>query len=65
MVFPEGWSSQLLLALTHSPELLFSSHPWFVRPTIGGKYCLGERKRYRSCNTDVSTVRIAERSSGG
>ncbi|RMC00879.1 hypothetical protein DUI87_22564 [Hirundo rustica rustica] len=21
-------------------------------PTIGGKYCLGERKRYRSCNTD-------------
>ncbi|NWT05708.1 ATS10 metalloproteinase, partial [Mionectes macconnelli] len=24
------------------------------RPTIGGKYCLGERKRYRSCNTDVS-----------
>lgn len=27
MVFPQGWSSQLLLALTHSPELLFSSHP--------------------------------------
>lgn len=24
------------------------------RPTIGGKYCLGERKRYRSCNIDVS-----------
>ncbi len=24
------------------------------RPTGGGKYCLGERKRYRSCNTDVS-----------
>ncbi|XP_078524447.1 A disintegrin and metalloproteinase with thrombospondin motifs 10 [Lissotriton helveticus] len=22
------------------------------RPTIGGKYCLGERKHYRSCNTD-------------
>ncbi|XP_018110713.1 A disintegrin and metalloproteinase with thrombospondin motifs 10 isoform X1 [Xenopus laevis] len=22
------------------------------RPTIGGKYCLGERKRYRSCNID-------------
>ncbi|XP_067329478.1 A disintegrin and metalloproteinase with thrombospondin motifs 10 isoform X2 [Anolis sagrei] len=22
------------------------------RPTIGGRYCLGERKRYRSCNTD-------------
>ncbi|KAM9384737.1 A disintegrin and metalloproteinase with thrombospondin motifs 10 [Pholidichthys leucotaenia] len=22
------------------------------RPTIGGKYCLGERKRFRSCNTD-------------
>lgn len=26
------------------------------RPTGGGKYCLGERKRYRSCNTDVSFV---------
>lgn len=24
------------------------------RPTIGGKYCLGERRRHRSCNTDVS-----------
>lgn len=24
------------------------------RPSGGGKYCLGERKRYRSCNTDVS-----------
>ncbi|KAK2498855.1 hypothetical protein MC885_009538, partial [Smutsia gigantea] len=22
------------------------------RPTIGGKYCLGERRRHRSCNTD-------------
>lgn len=22
------------------------------RPTIGGKYCLGERKRHRSCNID-------------
>ncbi|XP_013921399.1 PREDICTED: A disintegrin and metalloproteinase with thrombospondin motifs 10-like [Thamnophis sirtalis] len=22
------------------------------RPTIGGRYCLGERKRYRSCNID-------------
>uniref|UniRef100_A0A4W6CTV2 ADAM metallopeptidase with thrombospondin type 1 motif, 10 n=1 Tax=Lates calcarifer TaxID=8187 RepID=A0A4W6CTV2_LATCA len=22
------------------------------RPTIGGKYCLGERKRFRSCNID-------------
>nr|XP_033810224.1 A disintegrin and metalloproteinase with thrombospondin motifs 10 isoform X2 [Geotrypetes seraphini] len=22
------------------------------RPTIGGKYCLGERKHYKSCNTD-------------
>lgn len=26
----------------------------FCRPSGGGKYCLGERKRYRSCNTDVS-----------
>ncbi|KAA8584306.1 hypothetical protein FQN60_008091 [Etheostoma spectabile] len=23
------------------------------RPSGGGKYCLGERKRYRSCNTDA------------
>lgn len=29
-----------------------------VRPTIGGKYCLGERKRFRSCNIDVSTNRL-------
>ncbi|XP_077441258.1 A disintegrin and metalloproteinase with thrombospondin motifs 10 [Vanacampus margaritifer] len=26
------------------------------RPTIGGKYCLGERKRYRSCNIDDCPV---------
>ena len=26
----------------------------FLSPSGGGKYCLGERKRYRSCNTDVS-----------
>ncbi|XP_067340253.1 A disintegrin and metalloproteinase with thrombospondin motifs 6 isoform X2 [Channa argus] len=25
-------------------------------PTGGGKYCLGERKRYRSCNTDACPV---------
>uniref|UniRef100_A0A8C9MGG0 ADAM metallopeptidase with thrombospondin type 1 motif 10 n=1 Tax=Serinus canaria TaxID=9135 RepID=A0A8C9MGG0_SERCA len=31
---------------------LFSTSFLFGRPTIGGKYCLGERKRYRSCNTD-------------
>lgn len=39
-------------------------HPWPhlsplspapSRPTIGGKYCLGERRRHRSCNTDVSS----------
>ncbi|KAM7166985.1 A disintegrin and metalloproteinase with thrombospondin motifs 6 isoform 4-T6 [Macrochelys suwanniensis] len=24
----------------------------FLEPSGGGKYCLGERKRYRSCNTD-------------
>lgn len=32
--------------------LLFS--PVSLSPSGGGKYCLGERKRYRSCNTDVS-----------
>lgn len=26
------------------------------RPTVGGKYCLGERKRFRSCNIDVSLI---------
>lgn len=25
-----------------------------LSPSGGGKYCLGERKRYRSCNIDVS-----------
>ncbi|XP_004454757.1 A disintegrin and metalloproteinase with thrombospondin motifs 10 [Dasypus novemcinctus] len=29
-----------------------SRHCDSPRPTIGGKYCLGERRRYRSCNTD-------------
>ena len=24
----------------------------FPRPSYGGKYCLGERKRYRICNTE-------------
>lgn len=28
------------------------------RPTIGGKYCLGERKRFRSCNIDVSITAL-------
>lgn len=28
------------------------------RPTIGGKYCLGERKRFRSCNIDVSIAAL-------
>lgn len=36
------------------PGAVPASPPCFGRPTIGGKYCLGERKRYRSCNTDVS-----------
>ncbi|XP_075402480.1 A disintegrin and metalloproteinase with thrombospondin motifs 10 isoform X2 [Tenrec ecaudatus] len=29
-----------------------SRHCDSPRPTIGGKYCLGERRRYRSCNMD-------------
>ncbi|XP_032482811.1 A disintegrin and metalloproteinase with thrombospondin motifs 10 isoform X3 [Phocoena sinus] len=29
-----------------------SRHCDSPRPTIGGKYCLGERRRHRSCNTD-------------
>lgn len=34
-----------------------SRHCDSPRPTIGGKYCLGERRRHRSCNTDVSFPR--------
>lgn len=51
--------------VAHCPKLVLPSCSWFGRPTIGGKYCLGERKRYRSCNTDVSTARLGERGSGG
>ncbi|XP_069447388.1 A disintegrin and metalloproteinase with thrombospondin motifs 10 isoform X6 [Ovis canadensis] len=29
-----------------------SRHCDSPRPTIGGKYCLGERRRHRSCNTE-------------
>nr|XP_035921953.1 A disintegrin and metalloproteinase with thrombospondin motifs 10 isoform X6 [Halichoerus grypus] len=29
-----------------------SRHCDSPRPTIGGRYCLGERRRHRSCNTD-------------
>lgn len=28
------------------------------RPANGGKYCVGSRKRFRSCNTHVSIVQI-------
>lgn len=28
------------------------------RPSNGGKYCLGERKRYRICNTDVRALSV-------
>ena len=31
------------------------------RPTIGGKYCLGERRRHRSCNTEASSPRTSSR----
>lgn len=34
-----------------------SRHCDSPRPTIGGKYCLGERRRHRSCNTNVSFPR--------
>jgi len=53
-----AWGSHLPPMLACCPELLFSSYSLFARPTIGGKYCLGERKRYRSCNTDVSTITL-------
>lgn len=37
------------------PCPILSCSPTLSRPTIGGKYCLGERRRHRSCNTDVSS----------
>ncbi|KAJ8278946.1 hypothetical protein COCON_G00060120 [Conger conger] len=36
-----------------SSSIRFCDSP---RPTIGGKYCLGERKRFRSCNIDECPV---------
>lgn len=31
---------------------------FFFRFLGGGKYCFGERKRYRFCNIDVSKLKI-------
>lgn len=30
------------------------------RPTNNGKYCLGERKRYRVCNTEVNQAMLID-----
>lgn len=38
-----------------------SRHCDSPRPTIGGKYCLGERRRHRSCNTEASSPRTSSR----
>lgn len=43
------------------PAPSLSCAPTPSRPTIGGKYCLGERRRHRSCNTDVSSPRTPSR----
>lgn len=34
-------------------SILFSFLDFFFRPKHGGKYCVGQRKRYRSCNIEV------------
>lgn len=39
---------------SHSSVPHSFNSPVSLSPSGGGKYCLGERKRYRSCNTDVS-----------
>ena len=47
--------------LPPSPPASSLSYPTTLsRPTIGGKYCLGERRRHRSCNTDVSSPKPLE-----
>lgn len=51
------WVMMTLNALNMSSHLLIPNSlnsPVSLSPSGGGKYCLGERKRYRSCNTDVS-----------
>lgn len=44
--------------LPYSPCPISLMSPTLSRPTIGGKYCLGERRRHRSCNTDVSPPKL-------
>ena len=34
-------------------SIVFSSLDFTFRPKHGGKYCVGQRKRYRSCNIEV------------
>lgn len=52
------WNGVWMHFYIDSLSLMMVPHESFLfkpfRPTGGGKYCLGERKRYRSCNTDVS-----------
>lgn len=43
------------------PAPFLSCPPPASRPTIGGKYCLGERRRHRSCNTEASSPRTSSR----
>lgn len=55
-----GGAGRAVLA-PHSPCPISLPSTPISRPTIGGKYCLGERRRHRSCNTDVSPPRIPSR----
>lgn len=54
---PSGPSpnSEATHSIHHPRPHLSPLSPAPSRPTIGGKYCLGERRRHRSCNTDVSS----------
>lgn len=54
---PSGPSpnSEAAHSIHHPQPHLSPLSPAPSRPTIGGKYCLGERRRHRSCNTDVSS----------
>lgn len=46
-VSQSGWQFFLIIGV---------SYPILPRPENGGKYCVGERKRFKSCNSQVIPV---------
>lgn len=43
--------------LVNSPKKYLTLYAFFYRPSNGGKYCIGRRTRYRSCNLKVDYAR--------